>query len=256
MDAQKSLLQRLHSPNSKQDSRVEIIRQFLTPDDASPIIQQFLSDDWVTNGQVLWSGVPRNLAQQWAQNHQMQTLTTAMGPLMRKEHPQCRRTELSAQKWSKYIHGASAIFAWRIAEGQTVTLLSPPPPGRFHPSGLSYFQVIEEPIIKTWSGQDAPCRIMVVHPTVEGAADFSYEIWPNDDSFLWIERFGMQPGRRKWRQTKQIDGIPHPQNVEATSIQPSGLAAESRLLEDKQVSLQIPPTVIPVIRYLELHFPY
>lgn len=106
------------------------------------------------------------------------TLTTALGPLMRKEHPQCRRTELSAQKLSKYIHGASAIFTWRIAEGQTVILLSPPPPERFHPSGLSYFQVIEEPIFKTRSGQDAPWRIMVVHPTVEGAADFSYEIWP------------------------------------------------------------------------------
>jgi hypothetical protein len=31
-----------------------------------------------------------------------------MGPLMRNECTQCRRTEFSAQKWSKYIHGASA----------------------------------------------------------------------------------------------------------------------------------------------------
>ncbi|KAJ6027405.1 uncharacterized protein N7446_004000 [Penicillium canescens] len=235
MDAQESLIQRLRSPNSTQDTLVEIISRYLTPDEAVPIIQQFLSDDWLTNGQVLWSGVPRNVAQQWAEDHQMQTLTTAMGPLMRKECTQCRRKEISAQKWSKYIHGASAVFAWRIAQDQTVTLLSPPPPGRFHPTGLSFFQVIEEPIIKTRSGQNALCRIMMVHPTVKGAADFPYEIWPNDESFLWIERFGMQPGPRKWRQTKQTDGIPHSQSAEATSIQPSGLAAESRLLEDRQL---------------------
>lgn len=50
---------------------------------------------------------------------------------------------------------------------------------------------------------------MMVHPTVEGAADFPYEIWPNDESFFWIERFGMQPGPIKWRKTNRIDGIPH-----------------------------------------------
>lgn len=239
MDAQESLIQRLRTPNSRQDTLVETISRYLTPNEAVTIIQQFFSGDWVANGQVLWSGVPQSVAQQWAEDHGMQTLTTAMGPLMRKECTQCRRTEFSARKWSKYIHGASAIFAWRVAQYQTVTLLSPPPPARFHPTGLSYFQVIEEPIIKMGSGQDAPCRIMMVHPTVQGAADFSYEIWPNDESLLWIERFGVQPGPRKWRQTKQPDGIPQSQSAEATSIQPS--APESRLLE--QVSSSLHPHI-------------
>lgn len=95
------------------------------------------------------------------------------------------------------------------------------------------------------SGQNAPCRIIMVHPTVKGAADFSYEIWPNDESLLWIGRFGVQPGPRKWRQTKQPDGIPQSQSAEATSIQPNGLAPESRLLEDEQVSRSFHPAVTP-----------
>jgi hypothetical protein len=254
MDVQESLVQRLHSPNSTQEPLVEIISRYLAPDEAVPIIQQFWSDDWITNGQVLWSGVPRNVAQQWAEAHQMQTLTTAMGPLMRNGCTQCRGTEFSARKWSKYIHGASALFAWRIAQNQTVTLLSPPPPERYHPTGLSYLQVIEEPIIKTVSGQNAPCRIRMVHPTVKGAANFSYEVWPNDESFLWIERFGMQPGPRKWRQTKQSDVVP--QSIEATSIQPSGLAAESRLLEDEQVSERSHTAVTPAGSSKALHLVY
>ncbi|KAJ5938390.1 hypothetical protein N7466_001524 [Penicillium verhagenii] len=235
MDAQERLIQRLHVPNLTQDKVVEIISRYLTPIEAIPIIEQFLSDDWVTNAQVLWSGVPRTVAQEWAEDHQMQTLTTSMGPLMKPECAQCRRTELTSKNWSHYVHGASAIFAWRISEGQTVTLLCPPPPERFHPSGLSNFQAIEEPIIKIGSEQNAQCRIMMVHPTVEGAADFSYEVWPNDNSFMWVDRFGMQPGAVKWRKTKRNDGMPHSQNYETTSNQPSGLAAESRLLKDKQV---------------------
>jgi hypothetical protein len=31
---------------------------------------------------VLWSGILRDEAQRWADGHEMQTLTTAMGPLM------------------------------------------------------------------------------------------------------------------------------------------------------------------------------
>ncbi|KAB8227911.1 uncharacterized protein BDW43DRAFT_316421 [Aspergillus alliaceus] len=137
-------------------------------------------------------------AQKWADAHNMQTLTTVMGPLMEPQQPHCDRGKKS---WSRYVHGASAIFAWCIAQGQSVIMLSPPPPERFHPSGLSYFQLIEEPIIKGTAFHEAPCWILMVHPRVKGAENVCYEIWPHDSSSAWIERFGLQPGGRNWRQT-------------------------------------------------------
>ncbi|OJJ29603.1 hypothetical protein ASPWEDRAFT_81537, partial [Aspergillus wentii DTO 134E9] len=66
------------------------------------------------------------------------------------------------------IKGASALFAWHICEGEEVTVLTPPPPCRFHPSGFTSYQVIEEPILKG------------AHPDVKGAEDFRYQIWPVD----------------------------------------------------------------------------
>jgi hypothetical protein len=100
------------------------------------MLEQFQSNDWIPNGQVLWSGMPREKAQEWAKRHELQTLTIVMGPLMDIKHPDCLKLRKNNQQWSNYIHGASAIFAWRIAQGEKVTLLSPPLPERFHPSGL------------------------------------------------------------------------------------------------------------------------
>jgi hypothetical protein len=145
----------------------------------------------------------REIAQKWADEHGMQTLTTAMGPLMIPEHPLCLKSKKTPHAWSQYIHGASAIFAWHIARGECVTLLTPPPPDRFNPSGFTYYQVIEQPIIKGAVGQDSVCHIDVVHPTVKKAEEFSYELWPDDNKSTWIKRFGLQTGPRNWRATGQ-----------------------------------------------------
>ena len=58
-----------------------ILETFLTTEDEAQIIQQF-DGGWRRNEQVLWTGIPREKAQTWADEHHMQTLTTAMGPLM------------------------------------------------------------------------------------------------------------------------------------------------------------------------------
>lgn len=125
--------------------------------------------------------MPREEAQEWADKHHLQTLTTAMGPLMNGKHPDCLKSKKSRHQWCHYIHGASAIFAWHIARGGIVTVLSPPPE-RFHPSALSNYQAIEEPVIRGRLGQNAVRQIIMVHPTVKGGAEFSYEIWPFDKS--------------------------------------------------------------------------
>lgn len=177
---------------------------YLTAREASQIIRQFQSH-WVRNGQVLWSGVHREMAQAWADGHHLQTLTTAMGPLMRAEHTSCLKTKKSRRQWSQYIHGASAIFAWFISRGEIVRVMSPPPPKRFHPSGLTSYQEIEEPIIKGQLGENAVHHIIMVHPMVKGGEQFFYELWPVDKSSTWVERFGLQTTRRKWRETRQCD---------------------------------------------------
>lgn len=164
------------------------------------IFEQFQSNNWVRNGQVLWSGVPRVRAQKWADTHHLQTLTTAMGPLMDERNSDCPKSKKSLPQWSNYIHGASAIFAWHIARGDEVTVLSPPPPDRFHPSGLSNYQAIEEPIIQGLLGQCAVQHIIMVHPTVTESEAFVYEMWPKDESPTWIKRFGLRSFGRKWRE--------------------------------------------------------
>lgn len=143
----------------------------------------------------------RENAQQWADEHEMQTLTTAMGPLMMPEHPLCLQSKKTRQAWNQYIHGASAIFAWYIARGENVTVLTPPPPGRFNPSGSSYYQLIEQPIIMGAISKASVDHIYLVHPMVKRAENLSYQLWPDDNESTWIKHFGSQPVPWKWRAT-------------------------------------------------------
>ena len=138
----------------------------------------------------------------------MQTLTTAMGPLMDLSHPLCLRNQKSSDAWSKYIKGASAIFAWYISRGERVTVLSPPPPERFHPSGQTNYQAIEEPIVKGMLGTSAVSRIEMVHPSVKGAENIYYQIWPVDNTTTWTARFGeLKVQKRRWRMAKLLKAL-------------------------------------------------
>ncbi|RAH71885.1 uncharacterized protein BO66DRAFT_284234, partial [Aspergillus aculeatinus CBS 121060] len=176
----------------------KVFSQYVTVPEAVRIFEQFQSK-WITNGQVLWSGIPFDNAQAWAEKRNLQTLTTAMGPLMDKKNPECLRTKKSKNQWSRYIHGASAIFAWHIARFEKVILLSSPPPQRLHPTGLSNYQLIEEPIIRGLLGHCAVQKIINIHPTVLGGEKCPYEIWPNDETFKWTEQFGTTYTSRRWR---------------------------------------------------------
>ena len=129
-------------------SNEPIYLQSLTPEEANHIHQQFHDPRFRQTRQVLWTGVERGLAQQWVGQRGMQTLTMAIGCLMQPDRPSCLKTKKSDDAWSRYVKGVSAIFAHYAAQGQTITVLSPPPPDRFYPSGRTNFQIIEEPILK------------------------------------------------------------------------------------------------------------
>lgn len=153
----------------------------------------------------MWSGILRQYAQDWADKHDMVTLTTAMGPLMSLTYPLCLRRQKSRGEWSKYIKGASAVFVYYILRGERVIVLLPPPPERFHPSGQTNYQAIEEPILKGRKADSTRLRLEMVHPMVEGAENFCYQIWPVDQSNTWNKRFGMRVrGQRYWRLVKKM----------------------------------------------------
>lgn len=192
--------------NSAQDapcylsSSIPVLRQYLTIEEEKEIIEQFRRS-WRPNAQVLWTGIPREEAQKWADEHNMQTLTTVMGLLMNKKDPLCPNHDKSKSNWTRYIKGASAVFAWSVSRGKTVVVLSPPPPQRFNPIGFTNFQMIEAPILH-WAAALSHTRLQIysVHPMVKGAEDFRYQIWPVDETRNWDTRFKtVQFQRREWR---------------------------------------------------------
>jgi flagellar biosynthesis GTPase FlhF len=86
--------------------------------------------------------------------------------------------------------------------------LSPPPPERFHPSGQTNYQAIEEPIVKGMLGTSAVSRIEMVHPTVKGAENIYYQIWPVDNTTTWTARFGeLNVQKRRWRMVKTLKAL-------------------------------------------------
>jgi hypothetical protein len=103
--------------------------------------------------------------------------------------------------WIRYIQGASAVFAWLISKGESVVLLSPPPPQRFSPNGFTSLQMIEIPILR-WAvalGHNV-FQIQIVHPMVQGADDFHYQIWPVDETDTWNVHFKtVKYQQRPWK---------------------------------------------------------
>ena len=149
-------------------------RPFLTCEEKAQICEMFERSRWHRNMQVLWSGIPREFAQRWANEREMQTLTTAMGNLMVSDHPNCLKLQKSSEQWSRYIKGASALFAQRISKGEVATVLLPPPPHTLHPSCCTSYQAIEEPIVKGMLRTGTVSRIEMVYLTVKGAENICY----------------------------------------------------------------------------------
>ncbi|KAH7131846.1 hypothetical protein B0J11DRAFT_209448 [Dendryphion nanum] len=182
---------------------IPVLSTYLTIEEEAAILAQF-KRVWRCDKQLLWSGLSYDIVQSWAKRHEIQTLTVAMGPLMDKENPSCRRKTKGPKDWSKYIKGASALFAWCISKGRTVMVLTPPPPEKFHPSGFTNYQTIEEPVLRWAVAGREDFMIKMLHPIVKLKAteNFSYQVWPVDETEAWTARFGMATVKKsRWRQT-------------------------------------------------------
>ncbi|EXJ73558.1 uncharacterized protein A1O5_03319 [Cladophialophora psammophila CBS 110553] len=78
---------------------------------------------------VFWTGVPPELARRWAEEHDLPTLTLAMGPLYSDRNAGSVRYGKSSKAWSRYMKAASGRFAEYACRGgrQAVVLTKPPP---------------------------------------------------------------------------------------------------------------------------------
>ncbi|OAA80094.1 hypothetical protein LEL_03580 [Akanthomyces lecanii RCEF 1005] len=137
---------------------------------------------------VLWSGIEFEQAEDWARKHDRKTLTQAMGPLMDKSDPSCRRNIKDHDQWCLYVHAASILFAVFISTGSEVVVLARHPPQRFNPYYESYYQNIEEPWFTACCDPDK-FKIMLAHPQIESAGDCLYQYWPVDRVDEWKRMF-------------------------------------------------------------------
>jgi hypothetical protein len=85
--------------------------KYLTRQEAEQIIERFKGIPQSYDRLAFWTGIPREWVQQWADDHDMLTLTSAIGPLMDRKDQRCLRRIKKSRKWSEYIKGASVIFA-------------------------------------------------------------------------------------------------------------------------------------------------
>jgi hypothetical protein len=89
-------------------------------------------------------------------------------------------------------------------------VLSPPPPEKLNPNEYTNYQLIEEPILKGMLGGRSVGCIEMVHPTVGGAEEFSYQSWPVDRTEDWTKKFPHPAmAQTSWRTVKVQPEIQH-----------------------------------------------
>lgn len=60
---------------------------------------------------MFWTGIPRQWAQSWADEMNLYTQTTMMGPLMERDSQRCLKRYKSPKQWKRYVSGAAGLFA-------------------------------------------------------------------------------------------------------------------------------------------------
>lgn len=174
----------------------------LSQAEVEEIMAQFMKATNASGRLVFWSGMPRERAQQWADDHDMLTLSTMMGPLMDKSSSRCPKHRKGRKQWRKYIKGASSLFAKRACDGSTVRVLLPPPSGQDCIRDASTYRTIEEPILKGSIAQHCATQINFIHPMIDRAEDFEYQIWPESHLHDWLRLYGMTPTKVESRSQK------------------------------------------------------
>jgi hypothetical protein len=151
--------------------------EYLTPEEAEQIIDRFKKIPQSYDRLLFWTGIPREWAQQWADDHGMLTLTSAMGPLMDGTDQRCLRRDKKLEEWSKYVKGASGIFARYACRRGIVRVLTLPPFWAEFIRPESTYRTIEEPVLKGTLGCCCAVQINTVH-LLATLGELEYQTWP------------------------------------------------------------------------------
>jgi hypothetical protein len=153
--------------------------KYLTREEAEQIIERFEEIPRSYDRLLFWTGIPRNWAQRWADDHGMLTFSSAMGPLMDSTDKRCLRQIKKPKKWSKYIKGACGIFARYACKRGIVRVLTLPPYWAEFIRPQSTYRNIEEPVLKGKSGCCGAVQINAVYllTTLE---ELEYQTWPEN----------------------------------------------------------------------------
>jgi hypothetical protein len=150
--------------------------EYLTGEEAEQIIEWFKEIPQSYDRLVFWTGIPTEWAQQWADEHGMLTPTSAMGPLMDRKNPCCLRRFKELEEWSKYVKGASGIFArYACRRGMVRVLTLPPSWAEFIRPGSTY-RTTEEPVLKGAPGCCYAVHIHAVH-LLTTRGELEYQTW-------------------------------------------------------------------------------
>ncbi|KAK4570047.1 hypothetical protein LTR86_003017 [Recurvomyces mirabilis] len=134
---------------------------------------------------VFWTGIPQQLAQDWARRNDLKTLAIAMGSLYADDSQGRPKSRKYKESRSKYMKGASWMFAQQACQNRYAIVLTNAPPNVYSTREHSSFREIEEPILKGVESDRHTTQIEYVHPTVSGAACFRYQTWPENRSSEW-----------------------------------------------------------------------
>jgi hypothetical protein len=109
----------------------------------------------------------------------MLTLTSAMGPLIGRTDPRCLRRYKELEEWSKYIKGASRIFARYAYKRGIVRVLTLPPSWANFIRQESTYRNTEGPLLKGRSGCCCVVQINTVH-LLTTFEELEYQTWPQN----------------------------------------------------------------------------
>ena len=124
------------------------LSKYLYQNEVTQLNQAFEISLQYDSALVFWTGISPDLAKNWARLNDLKTLTIAIGSLYTDNSKESLRSQKSTKSWSKYMKGASWVFAQQACYNRHAIVLTNAPPNVYSTREHSNYREIEEPILK------------------------------------------------------------------------------------------------------------